>query len=98
MFTEENIKQAIGGLSGVILSGTAGIGLGDLESIVSIICSVLGLLITMTFVVIIPVIKKIIAAKRNDGKIDLNEAAEIVDTFEEGLKQAQSDLDKIEKK
>lgn len=97
MFTEENIKQAIGGFTGVVLSGT-GIGLGDLESIISIICSVVGLFITITFVVVVPVIKKIIAAKRNDGKIDLDEAAEIVETLEEGLKQAQSDLDKIEKK
>lgn len=97
MFTEENIKQAIGGFSGVLLAGTS-IGLGDLQSIISIICSIVGLLITITFVIVVPVIKKIIAAKRNDGKIDLNEATEIVETLEEGLKQAQSDLDKIEKK
>lgn len=97
MFTKENIRQAIGGFFGVVLSG-AGIGLGDLESIVSIICSIIGLLITITFVVVIPVIKKIIAAKRNDGKIDLDEAAEIEKTLEEGLKQAQSDIDKTEKK
>lgn len=97
MFTKENIKQAIGGFFGVVLSGT-GIGLGDLESIVSIICSIIGLLITITCVVVVPVIKKIIAAKRNDGKIDLDESAEIVETLEEGLKQAQSDIDKTEKK
>ena len=97
MFTQENIKQAVGGFTGVLLSG-AGIGLGELESIVSIICSVIGLLITITFVVIVPVTKKIIAAKKNDGKIDLDEAADIVDTLEQGLKDVKSDLDKKNKK
>lgn len=97
MFNQENIKQGLGGLCGVVLS-SLGIGLGDIESIVSIICSVIGLLITVAFAVIIPVIKKVIAAKKNDGKIDLDEAADIVDTLEQGLKDVKSDLDKKDKK
>ena len=97
MFNEENIKQGLGGFFGVILS-SLGIGLGDVESIVSIVCSVVGLLITVTFAVIIPVVKKIIAAKKNDGKIDLDEAADIVETLEQGLKDAKSDIDKTKKK
>lgn len=97
MFTQENIKQGLGGFCGVILS-SLGIGLGDIEAIVSIICSVIGLLITVVFAVIIPVVKKVIAAKKNDGKIDLDEAADIVDTLEQGLKDIKSDLDKKDKK
>lgn len=97
MFNEENIKQGLGGLCGVVLS-SLGIGLGDVEAIVSIVCSIVGLLITITFAVIIPVVKKIIAAKKNDGKIDLDEAADIVDTLEQGLKDVQSDIDKKNKK
>ena len=97
MLNEENIKQGLGGLCGVVLS-SLGIGLGDIEAIVSIVCSVIGLLITIVFAVIIPVVKKIIAAKKNDGKIDLDEAADIVDTLEEGLKDVQSDIDKKKKK
>lgn len=97
MLNEENIKQGLGGLCGVILS-SLGIGLGDIEAIVSIVCSVVGLLITIVFAVIIPVVKKVIAAKKNDGKIDLDEAAEIVDTIEQGLKDVKSDIDKKNKK
>ena len=97
MLNEENIKQGLGGLCGVILS-SLGIGLGDIEAIVSIVCSVVGLLITIVFAVIIPVVKKVIAAKKNDGKIDLDEAADIVDTLEQGLKDVKSDLDKKDKK
>ena len=97
MLNEENIKQGLGGFCGVVLS-SLGIGLGDVEAIVSIICSVVGLLITVTFAVIIPVVKKIIAAKKNDGKIDLDEAEDIVETLEQGLKDAKSDIDKTKKK
>ena len=97
MFTEDNIKQGVGGLLGVVLS-SLGIGLGDVEAIVSIVCSIVGLIITVTFAVIIPVVKKIIAAKKNDGKIDLDEAADIVETLEQGLKDAKSDIDKTKKK
>ena len=97
MFTEDNIKQGVGGLLGVVLS-SLGIGLGDVEAIVSIVCSVAGFIITVTFAVIIPVVKKIIAAKKNDGKIDLDEAADIVETLEQGLKDAKSDIDKTKKK
>ena len=97
MLNEENIKQGLGGLCGVVLS-SLGIGLGDIEAIVSIVCSVVGLLITIVFAVIIPVVKKVIAAKKNDGKIDLDEAADIVDTLEQGLKDVKSDIDKKNKK
>lgn len=97
MLNEENFKQGLGGLCGVILS-SLGIGLGDIEAIVSIVCSVVGLLITIVFAVIIPVVKKVIAAKKNDGKIDLDEAADIVDTLEQGLKDVKSDIDKKNKK
>ena len=97
MLNEENVKQGLGGLCGVILS-SLGIGLGDIEAIVSIVCSVVGLLITIVFAVIIPVVKKVIAAKKNDGKIDLDEAADIVDTLEQGLKDVKSDIDKKNKK
>lgn len=97
MFTEENFRQGLGGFAGTLISAV-GISIGDLESLVSIICSIVGLLITIIFVIVIPVIKKIIVAKKNDGKIDEEEMKDIVDTFQEGIEKAKSDLDKINKK
>lgn len=65
---------------------------GEVESIVSIICSIVGLLITLTAVVIIPVVKWWIKAKE-DGKITKEELEEL----EETLKDSQDKLDSNKK-
>lgn len=91
----ENIQKGLGGLIGIIVSGT-GITAGEIESIVSIVCSIIGLLITIAFVVVIPVVKKIIAAKK-DGKITADEVEDILDTVQNGLEQTKDEIDKMKK-
>ena len=91
----ENIQKGLGGVIGIIVSST-GITAGEIESIVSIVCSIIGLLITIAFVVVIPVIKKIIAAKK-DGKITTDEVEDILDTVQNGLEQTKDKIDKMKK-
>lgn len=94
-----NMRDMVNSRVGVCLSSTGRV-LQNVEAAVSIICSVIGLLIAITFSFIIPVSKKIINAKRNDGKIDLNEAADIIAELERDLKKVQEQLNntKIDKK
>lgn len=94
-----NMRDMVNSRVGVCLSSTGRV-LQNVEAAVSIICSVIGLLIAITFSFIIPVAKKIINAKRNDGKIDLNEAADIIAELERDLKKVQEQLNntKIDKK
>lgn len=86
MYGEDRAQAFIGGITGVVIS-SSGLLLENIESIVSIICSIGGFLITLAFVVIIPIIKKVINAKKNDGKIDADEAADIIDTLKDGITQ-----------
>lgn len=86
---EENVRKAAFGLFGTALSAS-GLALGDIEQIVSIVCSILGLLITITGVIVIPVLRKVKAAKA-DGKITLDEVQDILDEAKDGV-------DKIAKK
>lgn len=95
----DNMRAMANSRLGVCLSST-GRALQNVEAAVSIVCSVVGLLIAITFSFVLPVAKKIIKAKRNDGKIDLDEAADIIDELERDLKKVQEQLDKtkIDKK
>ena len=95
----DNIKSMANSRIGVCLS-SAGMALQNVEAAVSIVCSVIGLLIAITFSFVIPVAKKVIKAKRNDGKIDVDEAADIIAELERDLKKVQEQLDKtkIDKK
>ena len=97
--TTDNMRAMANSRIGVCLSST-GRALQNVEAAVSIVCSVIGLLIAITFSFILPVAKKIIKAKRNDGKIDVNEAADIIDELERDLKKVQEQLNntKIDKK
>lgn len=97
--TTDNMRAMANSRLGVCLSST-GMALQNVEAAVSIVCSVIGLLIAITFSFVIPVAKKIIKAKRNDGKIDVNEAADIIDELERDLKKVQEQLNntKIDKK
>ena len=58
--------------------------LQDMENIVSIVCCIVGLVITVITCVIVPVWKKIAEAKK-DGKITPDELGEIADTLQEGI-------------
>ena len=83
--TNENVWKGAGGLLGTMLSAMGISSTQDIESITSIVCTIIGLLITITSCVIIPVVKKILQAKK-DGKITPDEATDILDTLDKGLK------------
>lgn len=60
--------------------------LQDMENIVSIVCCIAGLLITLITCIIVPVWKKIVEAKK-DGVITPDELGEIAGTLQEGIDQ-----------
>ena len=76
-----NSDKLFGALIGNVVA-TVG-WLQDMENIVSIVCCIVGLVITVITCVIIPVWKKILDAKK-DGKITPDELGEIADTLQEG--------------
>ena len=75
-------EKLLGALIGNVVS-TAG-WLQDMENIVSIVCCIAGLLITIVTCVIVPVWKKIAKAKE-DGKLTPDELQEIADTLKDGI-------------
>lgn len=83
-----NSDKLIGALIGNAVT-TAG-WLQDMENIVSIVCCIAGLLITIVTCVIVPLWKKINKAKE-DGKITPDELQEITDTLKDGIEQIKKD-------
>ena len=83
-----NVKNTIGGLIGATISAVGlAVSSETLDHIVSIICSILGVLITLIVCIIIPVIKWWRKAKE-DGKIDneeLDELGQILQSGEDDL-------------
>ena len=77
-------ERLLGALIGNAVS-TAG-WLQDMENIVSIVCCIAGLIITLITCVIVPVWKKIADAKK-DGVLTPDELDEIADTLQDGLDQ-----------
>lgn len=75
-------EKLCGALIGNVVS-TAG-WLQDMENIVSIICCIAGLIITLITCVIVPVWKKIAEAKK-DGVITPDELGEIADALQDGI-------------
>lgn len=61
----ENEKGFIGGLAGSVVS-FSGLSISDLDHWVSIVCGVLGLIITLIFTVIVPAVKSA-KEKGSDG-------------------------------
>lgn len=89
----ETFEQAAGGLTGVCVSAL-GITTSDLYNWVGIVCSIIGLLITIVTTVVIPFIKKLKQAKENDGKIDSDELKDALDDLKNNI----DNIDKGEKK
>ena len=77
-------EKLLGALIGNVVS-TAG-WLQDMENIVSIVCCIAGLIITLITCVIVPVWKKIAEAKK-DGVLTPDELDEIADALQDGLDQ-----------
>lgn len=71
----------------------AGLSVTDLQAIISIIATVIGLLITITSSLIIPMIKKIKKANE-DGKITADEMLEIAETAKDGLEEVKKEIEK----
>ena len=83
-----NSNKWLGALIGNVVT-TAG-WLQDMENIVSIVCCIVGLLITIVTCVVIPLWKKINEAK-SDGKITPDELQEITDTLKDGIDKIKKD-------
>ena len=91
MFNADTESKLIGGIIGTAISMTGyTISLDTVNQIVSIICSVLGILITFISVVVIPFIKKWKAAKE-DGKVTVEEIEDIIDDTKKNIDEFKGD-------
>ena len=89
--------KLIGGMFGTAISAVgAGLSVTELQAIVSMIATVIGLLITIITGVVIPVLKKWKKAKE-DGKVTVDEAIDIVETAADGLDKAKEEIGKSHK-
>ena len=77
-------EKLLGALIGNVVSAAGG--LQEMENIVSIVCCIAGLIITLITCVIVPVWKKIADAKK-DGVITPDELDGIADALQDGLDQ-----------
>ena len=84
-------KEFIGGICGTLIS-SAGMW-AEIESIVSIVCAVVGLCITIVTCVVIHIKKKWREAKK-DGAIDPDEAEDIANTIKHGIDSINDDIKK----
>lgn len=71
----------------------AGLSVTELQAIVSMIATIIGLLITIITGVVIPVIKKWKKAKE-DGKVTVDEAIDIIEAAKDGLDKAKEEIGK----
>lgn len=78
-----NTNRMIWGITGTLVSFT-GCTLDNVNNIVSIICGILGVVITVISCVVVPVWKKIREAMK-DKKIDPDELQDITDTLKDGI-------------
>ena len=92
---DNNIAGAICGnvmsALGIAMSTT------ELSQIISIVCTVIGTIITIVSALVIPVWKTIRKAKE-DGRIDPDEVQDIIDVTKEGLDKIQGDKKDEQKK
>lgn len=90
-------KILLGGGIGTFLSAVgAGLSVTELQAIISIIATVIGLIITIITAVVIPLVTKYKKAKE-DGKVSIDEALEIIETAAEGLEKVKEEIDKNQK-
>jgi hypothetical protein len=68
-----------------------------LSQIISIVCTVIGTIITIISALVIPIWKSIRKAKE-DGRIDPDEVQDIIDVTKEGLDKIQGDKKDVSKK
>lgn len=94
-----NHESLVGGTVGTMISALAinVDNLRSIESIVAIVCTSLGLLITIITSLIIPLVKWYARSKK-DGKISVDEVVDGVETLRDGLKDIQDKLEDKEHK
>lgn len=91
MWLNENGDKLIGGTVGTLVSFLGyQLSLDEINQIVSIVCSVLGIIITFVSVVVVPFIKKLKQAK-SDGKITIDEVEEILDDTKDNIDKFKGD-------
>lgn len=94
-----NHESLVGGTVGTMISALSinVDNLRSIESIVAIVCTSLGLLITIITSLIIPLCKWYARSKK-DGKISADEIVEGAETLRDGLKDIQDKLEDKEHK
>lgn len=93
---KNEIKVTLG-IIGSAISAVGGlVSAEDLDHIISAICSLGGFILTFTMVVIVPILHKVIAAKK-DGKITLDEANEILETTSNAIEEFKKETDNKDK-
>ena len=89
--------KLLGGITGTFISAVgAGLSVTELQAIISIIATVIGLIITVVTSVVIPVFKKWKKAKE-DGKVTIDEAIDVIETATDGLNKVKEEIDKNQK-
>ena len=93
-----NHESLVGGTVGTMISALAinVDNLRSIESIVAIVCTSLGLLITIITSLIIPLVKWYARSKK-DGKISADEVVDGVETLKDGLKNLKDNLEEEHK-
>lgn len=91
-------KNTVGAVCGNVLSlfGLS-MSMSEVEALVGIICSVLGIIVTIISALIIPLIRKAKAAKA-DGKITADEAIDIANTAKDGIEQVVDKIEEVKEK
>ena len=89
-----NHESLVGGLTGTVISALSinVDNLRSIESIVAIVCTSLGLLITIITSLIIPLVKWYAQSKK-DGKITPDEVVEGAETLKDGLQNLKDKLE-----
>ena len=91
MWTNENGGKLISGTIGTMVSFLGySLSLDEINQLVSIICSILGIIITFIGVVVVPFIRKVKEAK-SDGKITIDEVGDIVEDTKNNLDDFKGD-------
>lgn len=88
--------KLFGGVAGTMIS-SAGITIADINEWVSLVCSLIGIIITIVTCIVLPVIAKIKKASE-DGKITGDEIEDINNTLKQGLEETNKVLDNEDKK
>ena len=96
MLTGEDIKRLTCGTFGTCVSalGINATSITDTESIVSIVCTIIGLCITIITCLVIPLYKWFHKSK-SDGKITSKEVEEGMETLKDGLKSIKDELEHL---